>query len=102
MTRASVKSRAVRDGLKPGDRRLAVRADGRLHEDGARRVDAERLVNRDRLGQLAREDRQVRLPDPPVLHRRLKEARRTGILRQHDDPARLAVEPEDQVMVARA
>jgi hypothetical protein len=89
--------RGDRQRLKPGDRALPVGADGRLHEHRARRVDPEGLVDRHRPAEETGQDRKVGLPHPPVLHRGLEAARHARILCEHDHPARLPVQPEDQV-----
>ena len=86
-------------GLEERRRRQRARplAHRGLHDDLAGLVGAERLIDHDRLRQGAFQQDVVGLRHPPPLHRGLRRGGRLVMLGDEDDPARLAVEPADEV-----
>ena len=90
-----LEERRGREGAGP-------RAHGRLHDDLARLVRPERLVDHDRLGQGPLEQSVVGLGDPAPLHRGLRGGGRLVMLRDQDDPARLAIQAAHEVQDVHA
>mgnify|MGYP000179675841 CR=1 FL=1 len=86
-------------GLEERRRRQRTRpfAHRGLHDDLAGLVGTERLVHHDGLRQGAFQQGVVGLRHPTPLHRGLRRGGRLIMLGDQDDPARLAVQPADEV-----